>query len=203
LVRQTSSIRKQQIIEAARGLITEKGMEAVTIDAIAEAVGLSEGAIYRHFTSKREILLLLIDDLERGLLGAVETAQSVEPNALRVLECILETHLADVEGSRGVSFVVVSGAMSFEGIGLANRVRDMLNQYLKALEGVMQRGVDEGAFHSHLDVEAAAVTFFGIIQSTATIWALSGYSWSLDQWRTQILEIYKNGVAATLEKTTN
>lgn len=202
MVRQTSSIRKQQIIEAARGLITEKGMEAVTIDAIAEAVGLSEGAIYRHFTSKREILLLLIDDLEHGLLGAVETAQSVEPNALRVLECILETHLADVEGSRGVSFVVVSGAMSFEGIGLANRVRDMLNRYLEALKGVMQRGVDEGAFHSHLDVEAAAFTFFGMIQSTATIWALSGYSWSLDRWRTQILEIYKNGVAATLEKGT-
>jgi hypothetical protein len=35
-----------------------------------------------------------------------------------------------------------------------------------------------------------------MIQSTATIWALNGYIWYLDQWRNQILEIYKKGVAA-------
>tara|TARA_Y100000588_G_scaffold87765_1_gene93590 strand:- start:5225 stop:5836 length:612 start_codon:yes stop_codon:yes gene_type:complete len=199
VVRQNSTIRKHQIVEAARGLITEKGMDAVTIDAIADAVGLSEGAIYRHFSSKQQILLLLIDELEHDLLRSVEKAQEIEPNALRVLECILETHLADVEGSRGVSFVVVSEAMSFEGIGLADRVRDMLERYLNVLQGVMRRGVREGTFHSGLDIEAAALTFFGMIQSTATIWALSGYSWSLDRWRSQILEIYKNGVAAPQE----
>ncbi|HAA94954.1 MAG TPA: hypothetical protein DHW65_01965 [Dehalococcoidia bacterium] len=199
MVRQNSTIRKHQIVEAARGLITEKGMDAVTIDAIADAVGLSEGAIYRHFSSKQQILLLLIDELEHDLLRSVEKAQEIEPNALRVLECILETHLADVEGSRGVSFVVVSEAMSFEGIGLADRVRDMLERYLNVLQGVMRRGVREGTFHSGLDIEAAALTFFGMIQSTATIWALSGYSWSLDRWRSQILEIYKNGVAAPQE----
>ncbi len=199
MVRQNSTIRKHQIVEAARGLITEKGMDAVTIDAIADAVGLSEGAIYRHFSSKQQILLLLIDELEHDLLSSVEKTQEIEPNALRVLECILETHLADVEGSRGVSFVVVSGAMSFEGIGLADRVRDMLERYLNVLQEVMRRGVREGTFHSGLDIEAAALTFFGMIQSTATIWALSGYSWSLDRWRSQILEIYKNGVAAPQE----
>ncbi|MQG37384.1 MAG: TetR/AcrR family transcriptional regulator [SAR202 cluster bacterium] len=197
MVRQNSTIRKHQIVEAARGLITEKGMDAVTIDAIADAVGLSEGAIYRHFSSKRQILLLLIDELEHDLLSAVARAQETEPNALRVLECILETHLADVEGSRGVSFVVVSGAVIFEGIGLADRVRDMLERYMEILKGVMQRGVEEGTFQSDLDVEAAALTFFGMIQSTATIWALSGYSWSLEQWRSQIFQVYKNGVAAT------
>ncbi len=199
MVRQNSTIRKHLIVEAARGLITEKGMDAVTIDAIADAVGLSEGAIYRHFSSKQQILLLLIDELEHDLLSSVEKTQEIEPNALRVLECILETHLADVEGSRGVSFVVVSGAMSFEGIGLADRVRDMLERYLNVLQEVMRRGVREGTFHSGLDIEAAALTFFGMIQSTATIWALSGYSWSLDRWRSQILEIYKNGVAAPQE----
>jgi DNA-binding transcriptional regulator YbjK len=42
LVRQTTTIRKQQIIEAARRLITDRGMEAVTIDAIAETVVLAK-----------------------------------------------------------------------------------------------------------------------------------------------------------------
>ena len=58
--------------------------------------------------------------------------------------------------------------------------------------------MEEGEFHKTLNVNAAAFTFLGMIQSTATIWALNGYSWSLDEWRNQILEIYKNGVAASV-----
>ncbi len=197
MVRQTTTIRKQQIIEAARKLIIDKGMEAVTIDAIAETVGFSEAAIYRHFSSKQQILHQLVNDLEYDLLACVASAQTTEPNALRVLECILEAHLADVEGSRGVSFIVVAGAMSFEGIGLSHRIREMLDRYIESIKEVMRRGVGEGDFHKNLNVDAAAFTFLGMIQSTATIWALNDYSWSLDQWRNQILEIYKNGVAAS------
>ena len=197
MVRQTTTIRKQQIIEAARRLITDKGMEAVTIDAIAETVGFSEAAIYRHFSSKQQILHQLISDLEHDLLACVASAQTTEPNALRVLECILEAHLADVEGSRGVSFIVVAGAMSFEGIGLSHRIREMLDRYIESIKEVMRRGVGEGEFHKNLNVDAAAFTFLGMIQSTATIWALNDYSWSLDQWRNQILEIYKKGVTAS------
>ena len=177
-------------------MITDRGMEAVTIDAIAKTVGFSEAAIYRHFSSKQQILRQLIDDLEHDLLACVTLAQTTEPNALRVLECILEAHLADVEGSRGVSFIIVAGAMSFEGIGLSDRIREMLDGYLESIKEVMRRGVGEGEFHETLNVDAAAFTFLGMIQSTATIWALNGYSWSLDQWRNQILEIYKKGVAA-------
>ena len=198
LVRQTTIVRKQQVIEAARRLITDKGMDAVTIDAIAEIVGFSEAAIYRHFSSKQQILLQLIDDLEHDLLAGVASAQTTEPNALRILECILETHLTGVEGSRGVSFIVLAGAMSFEGIGLSDRIREMLDRYLDSIKEVMRRGVEEGEFHKTLNVNAAAFTFLGMIQSTATIWALNGYSWSLDEWRNQILEIYKNGVAASV-----
>ena len=197
MVRQTTTIRKQQIIEAARRLITDKGMESVTIDAIAETVGFSEAAIYRHFSSKQQILHQLIIDLEHDLLACVASAQTTEPNALRVLECILEAHLADVEGSRGVSFIVVAGAMSFEGIGLSHRIREMLDRYIESIKEVMRRGVGEGEFHENLNVDAAAFTFLGMIQSTATIWALNDYSWSLDQWRNQILEIYKKGVTAS------
>jgi AcrR family transcriptional regulator len=57
-------------------------MEAVTNDAIAETVGFSEAAIYRHFSSKQQILLKLISDLEHDLLACVASAQTTEPNAL-------------------------------------------------------------------------------------------------------------------------
>ena len=96
-----------------------------------------------------------------------------------------------------MSFIVIAGAMSFEGIGLSHRIREMLDRYIESIKEVMRRGVGEGEFHENLNIDAAAFTFLGMIQSTATIWALNDYSWSLDQWRNQILEIYKKGVTAS------
>jgi len=40
----------------------------------------------------------------------------------------------------------------------------------------MRKGLQESEVHPNLDVDAAAFTFLGMIQSTATIWALNGYS---------------------------
>ena len=45
--RQSNSVRRIQIIEAAGRLIVKNGSENVTIRSIADEVGISEAAIYR------------------------------------------------------------------------------------------------------------------------------------------------------------
>ncbi len=55
MVRQTTTMRKQQMIEAALRLITDRGIEAATIDAIAETVGFSESDINRHFPANNRL----------------------------------------------------------------------------------------------------------------------------------------------------
>ncbi len=81
MARQNTLVRRRQTVEAARHLIAIEGMEGVTIDAIAKAVGLSGGAIYRHFAGNRQILLQLMDDIDRNLLDAVAEAQLGDPAA--------------------------------------------------------------------------------------------------------------------------
>ena len=55
MVRQTTTMRKQQMIEAALRLITDGEIEAATIYAVAETVGLSESAINRHFPGNNRL----------------------------------------------------------------------------------------------------------------------------------------------------
>jgi len=64
---------------------------------------------------------------------------------------------------------------------------------------VMSKGLRESEAHTNLDVDAAAFTFLSMIQSAPIIWALNGYSWSLNRWRRQILEIYKNSLSASMQ----
>ena len=197
MTRQKTLVRQHQIIEAARNLIAAKGMNGVTIDAIAEEVGLTEGAIYRHFASKHQILSLLVDDIERNLLDTVESAQTEGSSAVDSLEHILEAHLSDVEGHRAVSFVVIAEAMGFDGTTLAPKVSLMFTRYLELIQAVLDRGIREGSIRPDINANAAATTFFGLIQSTATLWALNGYAGQLAEFRSDMWDIYRKGVVSS------
>ena len=196
IARQSTVVRKHQIIEAVIHLVTTRGMEYVTIDAIAEQVGLTEGAIYRHFASKHQILTLLVDDIENNLVRKVEDAQIQGESALKNLEQILEAHLDDVQDRRATSFIVIAEAMGFDGIGLGPRVSQMLFNYLNIVQEVITRGVREGNIRGDLDVDAAATAFLGLVQSAATLWALNDYSHSLTDQRVKMWDIYRRGVTA-------
>ena len=59
--------REQEILDTSLKLFLEQGEDSVTVEMIADAVGIGKGAIYKHFKSKAEIYLRLMLDYEREL----------------------------------------------------------------------------------------------------------------------------------------
>ncbi|MEU4311291.1 TetR family transcriptional regulator [Nocardia sp. NPDC024068] len=59
-VRRRPKDRKAQIVEAARTLIVERGFRNVSMAEIAEEVGITAGALYRHFSNKAVLLAAVI-----------------------------------------------------------------------------------------------------------------------------------------------
>ena len=196
MARQSTSERQLQIIEATQNLITSKGMEFVTIDAIAEKVGLTEGAIYKHFRSKREILTLLIDSIEQNLMETLVNSKQVGDSSLDHLGRILVAHLNDVEDRRAVSFIIISEAIAFDGIFMSDRVSLMLNNYLDFIKNVVDEGIKDRSFRPDVDMGAAANTFLGMIQIVATLWSLDAYAESFKGLRTNMWNIYRKGVSS-------
>ena len=196
MARQSTSERQLQIIEATQNLITSKGMEFVTIDAIAEKVGLTEGAIYKHFRSKREILTLLIDSIEQNLMETLVNSKQVGDSSLDHLGRILVAHLNDVEDRRAVSFIIISEAIAFDGIFMSDRVSLMLNNYLDFIKNVVDEGIKDRSIRPDVDIAAAANTFLGMIQIVATLWSLDAYAESFKGLRTNMWNIYRKGVSS-------
>ena len=73
---------KEKILRTALRLFAQEGYEAVSISRIAGALGLSKGALYRHYRDKRDVLDSIVREMERrdaegaqeyALPGAEET----------------------------------------------------------------------------------------------------------------------------------
>lgn len=70
---------RQQLLEVAARLASEKGMTAVTLDAVSGASGVSKGGLLHHFPSKNMLLEALFDSLLERLDAAIEEAMRADP----------------------------------------------------------------------------------------------------------------------------
>jgi AcrR family transcriptional regulator len=169
-------------------------MAAFTVREIAREVGISDGDIYRHFASKRDILMLLIDDVEKTLLEAVERAASGKSEPLESLENVLKAHLSSVEQRRGVSLIVISETVRLADKDLRKRMFDVVNRYLNRIEELLARGVKSGQISRNIDLGTAALTFFALVHATVTLWALSNSSFPLAKKNKLLWESYMAGL---------
>jgi len=177
--RKSTRVRKKQIMDAARKLIIRSGSEHVTIKNMAKEVGISDGAIYRHFKSKMEILSFLADNVSAGLIHDIEMARSVGFNSMNIIDEILRTHLSTIKQKRGLSFLVLAEIISFGDKSLNKKVSDNIQIYIDRLRVVLSDGVRAGVVRQNVDLDAAALLLFGMIQGLVNIWALSTYKFDL------------------------
>jgi AcrR family transcriptional regulator len=183
-------------VEAARKIIATRGMEALTVREIAREVGISDGDIYRHFASKKDILMLLIEDIEKTLLDAVDRAASEKSEPLESLENVLKAHLSYVEQRRGVSLIVISETLRLADKSLGKRMFEVVNRYLRRIEELLAQGVKSGQISQEIDLVIAALTFFAIIHTTVTLWALSNSGFSLAKRHKPLWDSYLASIAA-------
>lgn len=59
--------KQKEIIEACGRILTEKGLTALTVKNLATEMGFVESALYRHFKSKEDIILMLIKYLHTNM----------------------------------------------------------------------------------------------------------------------------------------
>ena len=187
--------RRQEIIDAARKIISNKGFENLTVRQIAGELRVTDGALYRHFKSKKEIISLLIDSVEDTLLLAIEEAVREPKDPLGKLFDIFVSHLSYAEQRKGVTFIIINETLSLKDKGLQDKMFGVIGKYLKTIKLILEEGIASGMFRRDLDVVSASLAFFGMVQSSVTLWALSGFKYSLR--RDRLMErfgIYKRGI---------
>jgi AcrR family transcriptional regulator len=84
--------RRALIVEAAGRLFGERGYDATRLDEIAAAAGVTKPILYRHFDSKRDLYLALLERHRADLSGFV-AAMPAEGSTRKRLQAVLDVWL--------------------------------------------------------------------------------------------------------------
>src|SRR5579885_916071 len=82
--------REQLILQAAHELIVEKGAAAVTMEDIAAKVGISRAAIYLHFPSKEDLILVLLERGMQAFVGSLNATLDAPGTPREKLQAVIE-----------------------------------------------------------------------------------------------------------------
>lgn len=192
-MRRRTTIRRQQIVDIIRNIISSKGIEYVTISEIASRIGTSKTAIYRHFKNKRDILSLLIDNIEETLMEALDKAM-VSEDPVQNLKNVLLAHLTYARERRETSFIVIMGAMQFSDTFVRKKISLLIQKYLRKIEKILTSAIKLGLIKKDINPRISTIAFLGLIQSTVTVWSYKNFNFVPKRIHAELWNIYWQGI---------
>jgi len=158
--------RSHEIIEAARELVAEGGLEAVTLRPLLERSGLSRRAFYDRFEGMDDVFLALFEDtMARGAEGIAKRISKVEGAPAKIEVVVRSMASAARNPSKHRMWIL---AMSSEHIRLAEHRPAELQEAIRPMNDLMAQilaeGMEEGTIRS-TDPEGLAETLHALVAS--------------------------------------
>ena len=166
--------RRQDIIDAACKVLSEKGFANATVDDVSNRVELAKGTIYLYFKTKEELFMsVFIKGLDNLLDKYRKTAVlGIEPDEMldRLALSFYRYYKEDINYIKTSAYLLQEDIMNKIPVELSNEINRKAGMALKILADVIQRGIDNGDFIDVNPSQVARVLWgmsVGIAQTTA------------------------------------
>ncbi len=161
-VRVSGEDRRRQIIQAATTLFSRKGFRGTTTREIAEAVGVNEAMLFKHFATKEELYAAIIEaNSQVGRLMDTMVEAAERGDDAEVLRTLAQEMIARTRSDPTLMRLTLFSAL--EGHALSDMMfRSRVQQLDDFLSGYIARRIAAGAFRD-LDPLQATWNFMGMV----------------------------------------
>lgn len=177
----TFTEKQVNIINAAIQLIAEKGIQQLTIKNLSKKIGTVEGAIYRHFDSKIEILLGILKLFRQNKDKTLQSLMNRQLNSLQKLETILTERFREFDKKPAIAAVIFSEEIFQNEKTLANEVFEIMLESQNIIETIILNGQTKNQIRDDIPADQLTLLITGALRLLVTKWRLSKFSFDLKE----------------------
>ena len=189
-----SQRRWSLIVEASTALFKERGFAATSMQDISDRVGLQKGSLYYYVDSKEMLLFEILRDLHHGGQALVEHINFNTSDAAGELRSYL-VQICIYAGRHTDRLGIFARDFHFLAPQQQNAIISERIMYRRAVEGLIQRAIEQGQFSSSLDVPTAAQMVLRAIIATYE-WYRPDAGLAIEQIAVQSAAILVQGLSA-------
>ena len=188
--------RRAATVEAVINLAAEQNPSDITTTAIAQRMGLTQGALFRHFPTKDAILEAVMTWVAERLLSRVDRAAQNVTSPLAALEAVFMAHIDFVSEHPGVPRMLFGELQRPEETLPKRMVQTLIQRYGERLRHLLERGKAIGELDANLDIETASVSFIGSIQGLVMQSLIAGDAARIRRDASGVFAIYRRGIGS-------
>ncbi len=188
------------LVEAALQLAAERNPADITTGDLARAVGISQGAVFKHFPSKQAVWLAVLNWATLQLMQRLRTAVEIRRasaegfNPLAALQDVFVSHVDFVIAYPGVPRVAFQELQHAEETAIKAAVRGLMQQYRALVMELLLSAKAQQLLAPATDVPSAAVLFLGSVQGLVMQSLVSGQVQSMAIQAPGVFAIYLRGI---------
>jgi len=172
--------RQVEIIEAATKLIGEKGIQNVTTKHLAEEIGFSEPALYRHFSGKTDILVSVLEYFREKMRAGLDPLLAKQESGLEKVHQLIKYQFNMFTSNPAVIMVIFAETSFQYDKKLSKTVSKLLQQKKQLVINILNEGVSDGSVRNDTDVEQLTSIILGSMRFNVLQWRLSNFDFDMN-----------------------
>jgi len=190
--------RKEQIILSTIELIDEVGIGGMSIQKLAKKEGITEGALYRHFKSKNEIIIEAILYYSHFDMNIINTINKNKLSSKESIVFLLTSFSEYYENYPEITAIVCSFQSLIYEPDIAKEVFLLETRKFDFLMSIIEKGKQSGEFNEWINSEDLANIIIGSFKHLVFKWRIKKYEFPLKIKTLDMLDIiFKCAILST------
>lgn len=186
--------RQSEIIRVAVHLAAEKGIDSVTTQDMADAMQVTQGAIFKHFRTKDDIWFAVIRWIRERLMAVLEKAAADATDPVNAIERMFFAHIAFIGKHPSIPRLLFTEMLHKKNSKLRDLIQEIISGYESKVAGLLDAAKEQALVARDLDSKSAAVLYIGMIQGLFIQVSIFGGKRSLLDEAHKTFPIYLHGI---------
>ena len=175
------SDRQFEIIEAAGKILTASGVSGLTIKNLAKEMKFSESAIYRHFTSKEEIIIALLEYLARSMDDRYTNAISIEQSPEEKFTTLFQNQFSFFKKNPHFVVAVFSDGLLEESQRINETILKIMGVKMKHLLPIVIEGQQKNVFTNAITADELLHIVIGTFRLQMFKWRVANFQFDISK----------------------
>lgn len=183
--------RQKEIISVSLDLISEKGIQGLTIKNLAQRIGITEPAIYRHYENKIHILLAILELFRKNTVQVFENKSDDNLSAIENIEQIFSNQFRILAETPQLVAVIFSEEIFRNEPLLMERIGAIMDQINQAITAIIRKGQERNEIRPDIEAAHLAIMIMGGLRLFVKRWQMKDFSFDLMAEGTAFLQSVK------------
>lgn len=195
-MRKPADLRKAEIVATVLDLADRIGPDRVTTGAVAEAVGVTQAALFRHFPSKAALWQAVAEHVADRMTAGWDAALAGEGTPVDRLRALIGAQFDRITAMPALPMLLFSRELNVDNDRLRAIFRDRLAMLHTHLVREISAGQTAGIVRADVDGADAAALLASLVQGVAIRWALGARDFDLRTEGLRLLQVQLRLLAA-------